>query len=174
MWHLDVLSLAVLPVPNPELFKKKCLEGFNLVNCKYETNLWPCDWKFEGELSAICLWWTLFGALKWSAAVSVCFGPPFTAEMNRHHYSLYVHNCRLVFLLRRDFTQVDTFRPAEFHWKLEQVRGFTGTCSGWQWGVSEKPADFVVHCLFSPSGFKVVLMWRSVSPHLESASHLKQ
>lgn len=41
--------------------------------------------------------------------------------MNRHHYSLYVHNCRLVFLLRRDFTQVDTFRPAEFHWKLEQV-----------------------------------------------------
>ncbi|KAA8587674.1 hypothetical protein FQN60_016536 [Etheostoma spectabile] len=43
-------------------------------------------------------------------------------EMNRHHYSLYVHNCHLVFLLRRDFTQVDTFRPAEFHWKLEQVR----------------------------------------------------
>uniref|UniRef100_A0A8C6SW70 Calsyntenin-2 n=1 Tax=Neogobius melanostomus TaxID=47308 RepID=A0A8C6SW70_9GOBI len=42
-------------------------------------------------------------------------------EMNRHHYSLYVHNCRLVFLLRRDFSQVDTFRPAEFHWKLEQI-----------------------------------------------------
>ncbi|CAG6006988.1 unnamed protein product [Menidia menidia] len=42
-------------------------------------------------------------------------------EMNRHHYSLYVHNCRLVFLLRRDFTQVDTLRPAEFHWKLEQI-----------------------------------------------------
>uniref|UniRef100_A0AAZ1Y1G5 Calsyntenin-2 n=1 Tax=Oreochromis aureus TaxID=47969 RepID=A0AAZ1Y1G5_OREAU len=42
-------------------------------------------------------------------------------EMNRHHYSLYVHNCRLVFLLRRDFTQLDTFRPAEFHWKLEQI-----------------------------------------------------
>ncbi|XP_064841284.1 calsyntenin-2-like [Oncorhynchus masou masou] len=42
-------------------------------------------------------------------------------EMNRHHYSLYVHNCRLVFLLRRDFTLVDTFRPAEFHWKLEQI-----------------------------------------------------
>uniref|UniRef100_A0A673X2R1 Calsyntenin 2 n=1 Tax=Salmo trutta TaxID=8032 RepID=A0A673X2R1_SALTR len=45
-------------------------------------------------------------------------------EMNRHHYSLYVHNCRLVFLLRRDFIQVDTFRPAEFHWKLDQV-GYT-------------------------------------------------
>ncbi|TSO57296.1 Calsyntenin-2 [Bagarius yarrelli] len=42
-------------------------------------------------------------------------------EMNRHHYSLYVHNCRLVFLLRRDFMQTDTFRPAEFHWKLEQI-----------------------------------------------------
>ncbi|KAF6727649.1 Calsyntenin-2 [Oryzias melastigma] len=42
-------------------------------------------------------------------------------EMNRHHYSLYVHNCRLVFLLRRDFTQIDTFRPAEFHWKLDQI-----------------------------------------------------
>uniref|UniRef100_A0A669BIT3 Calsyntenin-2 n=1 Tax=Oreochromis niloticus TaxID=8128 RepID=A0A669BIT3_ORENI len=42
-------------------------------------------------------------------------------KMNRHHYSLYVHNCRLVFLLRRDFTQLDTFRPAEFHWKLEQI-----------------------------------------------------
>lgn len=54
--------------------------------------------------------------------------------MNRHHYSLYVHNCRLVFLLRRDFTQVDTFRPAEFHWKLEQVSGSSGTCSGWQRG----------------------------------------
>lgn len=41
--------------------------------------------------------------------------------MNRHHYALYVHNCRLVFLLRKDFDQADTFRPAEFHWKLDQV-----------------------------------------------------
>ncbi|KTG46751.1 hypothetical protein cypCar_00037527 [Cyprinus carpio] len=41
--------------------------------------------------------------------------------MNRHHYSLYVHNCRLVFLLRTDYTQTDSFRPAEFHWKLEQI-----------------------------------------------------
>lgn len=63
--------------------------------------------------------------------------------MNRHHYSLYVHNCRLVFLLRRDFTQVDTFRPAEFHWKLEQVRGSTGTCSGRQRGERETPAGGV-------------------------------
>ncbi|KAM8953834.1 calsyntenin-2 [Pelodytes ibericus] len=42
-------------------------------------------------------------------------------EMNRHHYALYIHNCRLVFLLRRDFDQADTFRPAEFHWKLDQI-----------------------------------------------------
>lgn len=47
------------------------------------------------------------------------------SEMNRHHYALYVHNCRLVFLLRKDFDQADTFRPAEFHWKLDQVR-FSG------------------------------------------------
>lgn len=45
--------------------------------------------------------------------------PP--AEMNRHHYALYVHNCRLVLLLRKDFDLADTFRPAEFHWKLDQV-----------------------------------------------------
>uniref|UniRef100_S4RHW0 Cadherin domain-containing protein n=1 Tax=Petromyzon marinus TaxID=7757 RepID=S4RHW0_PETMA len=43
------------------------------------------------------------------------------AGMNRHHYSLYIHNCRLVFLLRSEFSQTDTFRPAEFHWKLDQV-----------------------------------------------------
>ncbi|XP_014725738.1 PREDICTED: calsyntenin-2 [Sturnus vulgaris] len=42
-------------------------------------------------------------------------------EMNRHHYALYVHNCRLVFLLRKDFDLADTFRPAEFHWKLDQI-----------------------------------------------------
>lgn len=65
------------------------------------------------------------------------FGGPLTSvnpasvpEMNRHHYSLYVHNCRLVFLLRRDFTLVDTFRPAEFHWKLEQVGRSAGTRPG--------------------------------------------
>ncbi|NXM84303.1 CSTN1 protein, partial [Oenanthe oenanthe] len=42
-------------------------------------------------------------------------------EMNRHHYSLYVHNCRLVFLLRQEPTQGKSFQPAEFHWKLSQV-----------------------------------------------------
>ncbi|XP_041063430.1 calsyntenin-1 isoform X3 [Carcharodon carcharias] len=42
-------------------------------------------------------------------------------EMNRHHYSLYVHNCRLVFLFRQNPSENENFRPAEFHWKLDQV-----------------------------------------------------
>lgn len=42
-------------------------------------------------------------------------------EMNRHHYSLYVHNCRLVLLLRQDPTEAESYKPAEFHWKLDQV-----------------------------------------------------
>uniref|UniRef100_A0AAY4C9A7 Calsyntenin-1 n=1 Tax=Denticeps clupeoides TaxID=299321 RepID=A0AAY4C9A7_9TELE len=42
-------------------------------------------------------------------------------EMNRHHYSLYVHNCRLVMLLRQDPTEAESYKPAEFHWKLDQV-----------------------------------------------------
>lgn len=41
--------------------------------------------------------------------------------MNRHHYTLYVHNCRLVFLFRQDPAQGKTYQPAEFHWKLNQV-----------------------------------------------------
>ncbi|CAH1240155.1 CLSTN1 [Branchiostoma lanceolatum] len=42
-------------------------------------------------------------------------------ELNRHHYSLYVHNCKLMFLLRHDGGDLETFRPAEFHWKIPQV-----------------------------------------------------
>ncbi|KAI5095648.1 calsyntenin-1 isoform X1 [Silurus meridionalis] len=42
-------------------------------------------------------------------------------EMNRHHYSLYVHNCRLVLLLRQDPSEAENYKPAEFHWKLDQV-----------------------------------------------------
>ncbi|KAJ1074469.1 hypothetical protein K5549_001164 [Capra hircus] len=42
-------------------------------------------------------------------------------EMNRHHYSLYVHGCRLVFLLRQDPSEEKKYKPAEFHWKLSQV-----------------------------------------------------
>ncbi|KAJ8259683.1 hypothetical protein GJAV_G00172230 [Gymnothorax javanicus] len=42
-------------------------------------------------------------------------------EMNRHHYSLYVHNCRLIFLLRQEPSESESYKPAEFHWKLDQV-----------------------------------------------------
>ncbi|XP_062460380.1 calsyntenin-1 isoform X2 [Pezoporus occidentalis] len=42
-------------------------------------------------------------------------------DMNRHHYTLYVHNCRLVFLFRQDPSEEKTYKPAEFHWKLNQV-----------------------------------------------------
>lgn len=43
--------------------------------------------------------------------------------MNRHHYALFIRNCRLILLLRRDFTEgdPDMFRPAEWRWKLTQV-----------------------------------------------------
>nr|XP_060482089.1 calsyntenin-1 [Panthera onca] len=42
-------------------------------------------------------------------------------DMNRHHYSLYVHGCRLTFLLRQDPSEEKKYKPAEFHWKLNQV-----------------------------------------------------
>lgn len=44
-------------------------------------------------------------------------------EMNRHHYAWFVRNCRLILLLRRDFSQGDLniFRPAEWRWKIPQV-----------------------------------------------------
>lgn len=44
-------------------------------------------------------------------------------QMNRHHFSLFVRNCRLILLLRREFGDGDlkSFRPAEFRWKLPQV-----------------------------------------------------
>lgn len=49
-------------------------------------------------------------------------------QMNRHHFALFVRNCRLILLLRREFGDGDlkSFRPAEFRWKLPQV------CDG-QW-----------------------------------------
>ncbi|XP_049631246.1 calsyntenin-1 isoform X2 [Suncus etruscus] len=42
-------------------------------------------------------------------------------DMNRHHYSLSVHGCRLIFLLRQEPSSEKKYRPAEFHWKLDQV-----------------------------------------------------
>lgn len=49
--------------------------------------------------------------------------PSFETEMNRHHFSLFIRNCRLILLLRREFGDGDlkSFRPAEFRWKLPQV-----------------------------------------------------
>lgn len=56
-----------------------------------------------------CAWLTSF----WWVAV----------EMNRHHFALFVRNCRLILLLRREFGDGDlkSFKPAEFRWKLPQV-----------------------------------------------------
>ncbi|XP_077105758.1 calsyntenin-1 isoform X3 [Ranitomeya variabilis] len=42
-------------------------------------------------------------------------------DMNRHHYSLYVHNCKLGFLFRQEPTEEKSYKPAEFHWKLNQA-----------------------------------------------------
>uniref|UniRef100_A0A8C5PGJ1 Calsyntenin-1 n=1 Tax=Leptobrachium leishanense TaxID=445787 RepID=A0A8C5PGJ1_9ANUR len=42
-------------------------------------------------------------------------------EMNRHHYSLYIHNCKLAFLFRQEPTEEKSYKPAEFHWKLNQA-----------------------------------------------------
>lgn len=44
-------------------------------------------------------------------------------KMNRHHYAWFVRNCRLILLLRRDFSQGDLniFRPAEWRWKIPQI-----------------------------------------------------
>ncbi|XP_044741341.1 calsyntenin-1 isoform X2 [Chrysoperla carnea] len=45
-------------------------------------------------------------------------------KMNRHHYALFVRNCRLILLLRRERRSegdLNIFRPAEFRWKIHQV-----------------------------------------------------
>ncbi|KAK8389910.1 hypothetical protein O3P69_012838 [Scylla paramamosain] len=44
-------------------------------------------------------------------------------KMNRHHTALFVRNCRLILLLRRESTEanLNTFQPAEWRWKLSQV-----------------------------------------------------
>ena len=44
--------------------------------------------------------------------------------MNRHHFAMFVHNCRLVMLLRQEpgrGIDLNTFKPAEWRWKLAQV-----------------------------------------------------
>ncbi|MCL4128189.1 UNVERIFIED_CONTAM: hypothetical protein GTU68_044020, partial [Idotea baltica] len=46
-----------------------------------------------------------------------------TRKMNRHHFALFIRNCRLILLLRREYMEADlnTFQPAEWRWKLPQV-----------------------------------------------------
>lgn len=43
--------------------------------------------------------------------------------MNRHHMALFVRNCRLILLLRKNFNDGDLniFSPAEWRWKIPQV-----------------------------------------------------
>merc|ERR1719322_2372017 len=42
---------------------------------------------------------------------------------NRHHMALFVRNCKLVLLLRREYIEGEenTFRPAEWRWKMPHV-----------------------------------------------------
>ncbi|KAF7491891.1 Calsyntenin-1 [Sarcoptes scabiei] len=44
-------------------------------------------------------------------------------KKNRHHYSLFVRNCRLILLLRREYNKEKhtVFKPAEYRWKLAQT-----------------------------------------------------
>lgn len=44
--------------------------------------------------------------------------------MDRHHYSMFVHGEKFVFLLRReaeDETDMDVFKPAEWRWHIPQI-----------------------------------------------------
>lgn len=44
--------------------------------------------------------------------------------MNRHHYALFVHNTKLVFVLRKESEEsndLEKFSPAEWRWDLDEV-----------------------------------------------------
>jgi len=59
-------------------------------------------------------------------------------KMNRHHYSMFIHNCRLVFLLRQEAgnsVDLNVFKPAEWRWKIPEV------CDG-QWHHYALSVDF--------------------------------
>ena len=46
-------------------------------------------------------------------------------QMNRHHVALFVRHCRLILLVRHeadDTASLNTFQPAEWRWRLPQVR----------------------------------------------------
>lgn len=45
-------------------------------------------------------------------------------KMNRHHFSLFIRNCRLILLVRRHFRPSslnNIFSPAEWRWKVPEV-----------------------------------------------------
>ncbi|KAH8385445.1 hypothetical protein KR009_008142 [Drosophila setifemur] len=44
-------------------------------------------------------------------------------KMNRHHMALFVRNCRLILLLRKNFNEGDLniFSPAEWRWKIPEA-----------------------------------------------------
>ncbi|XP_017062784.1 calsyntenin-1 isoform X2 [Drosophila eugracilis] len=44
-------------------------------------------------------------------------------KLNRHHMALFVRNCRLILLLRKNFNEGDLniFSPAEWRWKIPEV-----------------------------------------------------
>ncbi|XP_061162635.1 calsyntenin-1-like [Saccostrea echinata] len=45
-------------------------------------------------------------------------------NMNRHHYSLFVHGDKLVLLVRReaaDASDMEVFKPAEWRWKISEI-----------------------------------------------------
>lgn len=45
-------------------------------------------------------------------------------KMNRHHFSLFIRNCRLILLVRRHFRPSslnNIFSPAEWRWKIPEV-----------------------------------------------------
>ncbi|XP_043229306.1 calsyntenin-1-like [Amphibalanus amphitrite] len=44
-------------------------------------------------------------------------------RMNRHHYALFIRNCHLIMLLRREYDEanLNTFSPAEWRWQIPQV-----------------------------------------------------
>lgn len=94
----------------------------------------------------------------------------FSPDMNRHHYSLYVHNCRLIFLLRQDPSEAETYKPAEFHWKLDQVsrllcrlRGFPVIGGKKKTKMEVSDCCSVCRCV-TKNGITTSLMWSSPPP----------
>lgn len=87
--------------------------------------------------------------------------------MNRHHFSLFVRNCRLILLLRREFGDGDlkSFRPAEFRWKLPQV-----TCARLLYSYCSLPGKMLNYELELSRSSSLCIS--STSSSLSSFSHI--